>query len=939
MISQDKKNAHKSQSHQDNYQYARAKEAKATTLITSHINPDFDALASMVAAYKLYPHAILLTPSGNNQSMNKFFMLESVSTYPFINAKDCDFSTITKLVLVDTHQADRVPHLTPLLKNMRDGQDIEVHVWDHHPASQNDIACKEENKHIESWGSTVSILVHEMQKQGITLHTDEATILGLGLYDDTGSFNFTSTTSHDFYAASWLLMQGMDIEAVASAVRYSLNAEQISALNMLLESATTHIISGTSIVFAQISLDDYLPDFATLVQNMMEMEDIDVIFVLARMADKVQLVARSTLPHINVQHVCVALGGGGHSYAASASIKNKTLEEVRDAIFRQISLTMNHAVSVAKLMSSPAIGIEKHRSMQYAEEVMNRFGLKAVPIFETNSRHCVGYLEYQTATRAMAHKLGYVGISDYMQRTFRTLAPHACLQEVMDIIIEHRQRIIPIAPTPSDDVIGVVTRTDLINAIVDESARKPDPLVSQRRKTRRIQHLMRERLPHNVYALLEHAGKIGDRLGLSVYTVGGFVRDLLLNRPNLDIDLVVEGDAIAFAKIFAKELQGRVREHTAFKTALIIYNENKGIKKKSNASFKEVHAEQRIDVATARLEYYAYPAALPSVELSSIKMDLFRRDFTINALALQLNSKHFGTLVDFFHAQQDIKDGVMRVLHSLSFVEDPTRMMRAVRFEQRYGFRLGQQSLRLIKNALELKLMEKLSGARIFHEFRIMTEENVAVACFRRMDELTMLGTIHKKFTLNPQKNAILERMQDALIWYRMLYRKESPELWLCYLLCLSHDANDEECYDIATRMALNPAQKKLFLQSHEQVACNALFKRHTSHEALVHMAPSALCTLLSPLGLEGILYAMAITDNETLREKSSYYINELQHVRADINGNDLRAMGLASGPLYTQILQRILHAKLDGEAPSRAVQLSMARHLMEEAEKKAKST
>ena len=159
------------------------------------------------------------------------------------------------------------------------------------------------------------------------------------------------------------------------------------------------------------------------------------------------------------------------------------------------------------------------------------------------------------------------------------------------------------------------------------------------------------------------------------------MRDIMLSRPAIefdDVDLVVEGDGIAFARALAQELGGRVREHRTFMTALVIYTDENG-------------DEQRVDVATARLEYCEYPAALPTVELSSIKMDLFRRDFTINAMALRLNKAQFGSLVDFFGGQGDIQRKTIRIIHSLSFVEDPTRIIRAVRFEQRYGFHISMQ--------------------------------------------------------------------------------------------------------------------------------------------------------------------------------------------------------------------------------------------------------
>ncbi|MFI3272012.1 MAG: CBS domain-containing protein [Pseudomonadota bacterium] len=949
---------------------------QARTLITSHSNPDFDALGSMVAASKLYDNAVLIMPSGNNQTVQKFlhgphFASAEGNPFAFVNAKDVDFSCVLQVVLVDTRQTDRVPHIAHFLHDLQErnglnhkGNKVLIDLWDHHPDSDGDIQA--DAVHVAFWGSTAALLVQNIRKQGIKLSPQEATIIGLGIYDDTGSFTFASTTSHDMEAAAWLMTQGMNLETVAELVRHDFSAEQISVLNMMLESAASHFISGFHVVFTSISLDSYLPDFSALVATMMDMsasddknalqhdaQEISAVFALARMGDKVQVVARSRVTEINVQTICAAFGGGGHPYAASASVKNKTLDEVHDTIFRQIHLSKGQENSMAKLMSTPAITVEQHRSIQHAEEIMNRFGLKAVPVVLTNTKLCIGYLEYQIASRAMAHKLGNMPISAYMQRNFHSITRHATLQQVMDIIIEHRQRIVPVVHVANDveaggstdvaalheqdgNIIGVVTRTDLINAIVDASARKPEMLLSQTRKARNVRPLMQEKLPQHIREVLEHAGRLGDRLGLDVYTVGGFVRDLLLGQPNHDLDIVVEGDGIAFAKIFAQELQGRVREHEAFKTALIIYNDGRA--PKGHGTVQIAGEEQRIDVATARLEYYEYPAALPSVELSSIKMDLFRRDFTINALALQLNGPHFGKLVDFFNAQNDIKKGVVRVLHSLSFVEDPTRMMRAIRFEQRYNFSLGQQTLRLMKNALELELIEKLSGARIYHEFNSISKENNAIDCFKRMHELGMLTHIHEKLALTPQKITIMERMDDVLTWYDLLYIDTKPERWLVWLLCLSHGIKHRECLEIAQRLALTPSQTKRFLAIHEYVLSKPIFTQKVYQDEHANLQASVLYTLFTPLDLEGILYAMAMANNENLRKQSSHYLNVLQHIKADIDGHDLRSMGLETGPQYAIILQKIFYTKLDGEAPNRALQLAMARNLIEQVEKSTKT-
>lgn len=873
----------------------------ASTLITAHINADFDALASIVAASKLYPGAVLVFPGSQEKNLRNFFIESAMYMFGFKQAKDVDMATVQLLVVVDTRQRSRIPHVEQAFDN----PGLEIHLWDHHPDSTDDLPAT--FSRVEKWGSTTAIITQEIRDRGLSLSRDEATMLGLGIFEDTGSFTFNSTTPQDFEAAAWLRTQQMDLNAIGELVSRELTSEQVGALNELLESATTHEIRGIPVVFAEASMESYMGDFAVLAHKMMDMEGIKVLFTLARMGDRVQIVARSRLSEVDVGAVCTALGGGGHPYAASASVKDKTLQEVRDAVFRQLYLSINPETSVQDLMSAPVIGIEEDRSIRDAEETMNRFGLKAVPVFAEGTRTCVGYLEYQTATRALSHKLGDMPVTEYMQRKFRTVGREAGLQEVMDIIIGNRQRLVPVVV--EDDVVGVVTRTDLINAIVEEPARIPETLLPESRKERNIAVLLKERLPKPLVDMLERAGRLGDRLGVSVYVVGGFVRDLLLDRPNLDLDLVVEGDGIAFARIFARELNGRFREHSKFKTALVIYRDDDG-------------TEQRVDVATARLEYYEYPAALPTVELSSIKMDLFRRDFTINALAVQLDPNHFGRLVDFFGAQRDMKEKAIRVLHSLSFVEDPTRILRAIRFEQRYDFRLGQQTQRLIKNALSLNLINHLSGPRLFQELRHIFDESEPVNCVRRMESFGILAAIHTELGLNPTKGELLESIGQVLNWYRLLYLPKKPENWLVYLLGLCMNSKYREATSVADRLALPSVPRQSFLKLREGVRS---LGPKIEEEIKDGSIPSKVCALLNQLELEGILYLMARTRSEGLRKFASLYLTTLQHIRLDINGDDLRTMGLPPGPGYALILRKVLDAKIDGIAQTRAIQLEMA--------------
>ncbi|WP_462324999.1 CBS domain-containing protein [Desulfoplanes sp.] len=875
---------------------------KAHTIITAHTNADFDALSAIVAAGKLYEDAVLVFPGSQERNLKNFFIQSATYLFDFKSAKEIDLSSVKQLVLVDTRQRERIPHVSAVLDN----PDLTVHIYDHHPDSPEDLAGDVND--IRPWGSATAILISIIRERGLSITPDEATILGLGIYEDTGNFTFSSTTSHDLEAAAWLAAQGMDFNMVADMVNRELSADQIFILNNLLESANTHTIRGIDVVVADVSLDHYVGDFALLAHKLLEMENIRVLFALGRMQDRVQVVARSRTADVDVGTVCSSLGGGGHPYAASASIKDRTLEQVKDELFGLLYSQITPDIDVRSLCSTPAVVIEKNKTLQEAAELMTRYGLKAIPVIERGTFACVGILDHQLAEKAVIHRLGEVPIKEYMLRDFSTVTLDLDLYPVMEIILGQGQRLVPVLDGHGN-IYGVITRTDLIHTLVSEPARIPETLVPERGRERQIKHLLRERLPKELFGFLAGVGELAHEKGLNVYCVGGFVRDILLHLPNYDVDLVVEGDGIGFARAMARKFGGRVREHRKFKTAVVV-----------------LETGDKIDVATARLEYYEYPAALPTVELSSIKMDLFRRDFTINALAVQLNPDQFGRLVDFFGGQQDIKNKNIRVLHSLSFVEDPTRIIRAIRFAQRFGFSIGGQTERLVKNAVELNIFHKLSGSRIFHEIRLMLAENKPVACLKEMGRFKLLKAIHPLLSMDPAKQRILEEIEKVVAWYRLLYLDPSPHPWVVYMLGLCAGFNGSQVQILVRRLNLTQKESDFLdsLRQSTKTTIGALY-----HWEQTEQRSSDLFFILDPLALEGILYLMARSQKESMRRSISLFLTQLRTQSIDITGKDLLEMGLKPGPVYGRILKQVTAAKLDNGSLGREDQLELVKTIV----------
>lgn len=879
------------------------------TLITCHSNADFDALAAMCAAALIYGPCDVLFPGTQEANLQTFYqeLKERPGAAPgctFLDDRVPDFSKYGRLVAVDTRRRSRLRHVWPLLDNP--GTRIEV--WDHHPETSDDVhahVC-----HAEICGAVTTLLIEEIQKLNIAVPRETATVLGLGIYSDTGSFSFSSVTQRDFAAAGWLLGRGMDINIISEKTAFSMTKEHIRALNALLESAQTYHINGADVVLAEATLDSYLDDFAFLAHKMMEMEKFDILFAIGRMDDRIQIVARSRSHAVNVGAVCAAFGGGGHAYAASASVRDKTLSEVRDGILTQLYLQEEGEKTARDYMSQPAIGIEEGHTIAEADELMLHFGLKTMPVFAPMTRRCTGLIDSQITQKAISHGLAGAPLTDYMRRNLKTLPVTATLRDITTVIVGARQRLVPIVSGDSS-VVGVVSRTDLINIFAQEPGRM-NP-TDRAPKSRNMGRTMRDRLPKDVLDILEKAGALGRSRQTPVYVVGGFVRDLLLKTPNHDIDLVVEGDGIGFARAFAGVLGGRVRVHKKFLTSVVIFPGAGG-------------KEERVDVATARLEYYESPAALPTVEHSSIKMDLYRRDFTINALAIRLDCEPMGEIVDFFGGQKDIRDRVIRVLHTLSFVEDPTRCLRAVRFEQRYHFRIGPATEKLIKNDVSLKLLDKLSPSRLFNEFEHICAEETAILCIRRLHELGILQAIHPQLSINPDRKEMLIRTAKVMAWYRLLYIDEEMRPWLVYFLVLCSSLTYAVTLEVFRRLGIPPALKNEVLGCREKArSLRSSLKRLT---ATPGFRVSALCAMLRPLPVEFVLYLMADMEVPETRRALSRYITVWRTEKPGVDGSDLKKLGLAPGPAYGVILQRLLEAKLDGTAASPEEQLSLAREL-----------
>lgn len=847
-------------------------------LITSHLNADFDAMASMVAAKRLYPNALIAFPGSQEKKVRAF--MEAFSPLACTKLKDLDMASITRLIIVDAKSPDRLGTLSVLLDN----PNVSVHVYDHHEHKGRDIHGALE--HISPVGATATLFVELLKDRGLRPTPMEATTLCLGIYEETGCMLYPSTTERDMLAAAHLIKCGASLNIVATYVKSELSAEEIDLLSDLTHSARHIVEGGLRIAIAKSSRKEYVGDAAHLAHRIMDTEPMDAAFIIVSMQGKVLIVGRSRTPELNIAQVMEGFGGGGHPTAASATIEEMPLEVIEERMLQLIKTAIKPGKFALDVMTAPVITINAAATIKDAQGLMTRYGVNVLPVLDSNDKY-EGIITREAMEKAAFHGFKKSPAIDFATTDALTCERYDTVKDIERLMIEHNQRFMPVLDGQA--IVGAITRTDLLRAMYEDRLRRehlPAPGAEGRTSTQRnLSSQIHSRLPVPVVALLKTAGRIAQGLSYEVYLVGGSVRDLLRGEENLDMDLVVEGDGIVFAHKLGKEMGAKVSEHERFKTA------------------KVISKDFRVDVATARTEYYDSPAALPKVESSSLKKDLYRRDFTINTLAVKLNPGEFGKLVDYFGGQRDLKEGTIRVLHNLSFVEDPTRAFRAVRFAQRFGFRLSKHTERLIKTTLEMRLFDRLSGSRLYDEFQIIFGEREPMQTVRSLDAHGLLGVVHPELSFSERMQGQMASLHDTLMWFDLLYTGEHPDRVRLHFMALVLGLEHEQRKVALDRLGMPTRTRDKFIAQLEQATL--------SLGLIPFNNPAELYQLLSPLPLEVVLLAMAISPDDRRKREVSHYLMQLRHVKPHLDGNDLRAMGVPRGPVYSKLLHELLMGTL----------------------------
>ncbi|HEX6200758.1 MAG TPA: CBS domain-containing protein, partial [Thermoanaerobaculia bacterium] len=673
-------------------------------------------------------------------------------------------------------------------------------------------------------GSTATILTEIFQARGIPVSATEATLLLLGLYEDTGSLTYANTGPRELLAAAWLVERGGDLSAVRRYAVQRLDPGRLDILHRMTDALSLQRIRGHRVGVLALELGDFVDELAPLVNRCLEIFELPLLFAVFGEGDRVTLIARGDVPGVHLGRLMEDFaGGGGHPTAASARLKGATPLEVRERLLGFLEEALPPAARAADLMVTGFYTLAAGTTVAAAKAGLVERRINAAPVVRPegeNGGRVVGVVTRQTLDGALQHGLGDRAVETVADRDLEWVEPDTSVEDVGESFLRRHPRLILVGEGEGESrqLVGLITRMQLLRHLQGGHGRLREVGTGVERRMAHLPEerapvggLLRERLSPALAAQVEAIVAVSRLHDIPVYLVGGIVRDLLLGRENRDLDLVVEGDGPHFARLLAEALGGRVRVHEAFMTAVVVDPE-----------------ERHIDVASARSEFYRAPAALPEVQMSPLRQDLYRRDFTINTLAIRLGPDRSQELIDYFGGRRDLENGLLRVLHSLSFIDDPTRVLRAVRLSLRLGFEISPETLHLVEVALAEGVFDRLSGSRLREELILLLDDPaLAVSGLERLEALDVLGVIHSDLRLEEADRERLRHAVAAWDWYTVAGLDDPPAaLWRLLLVALCQQEpgpkgafGPRQVEEIADRLMLSGDDRNLLVGSRRRLA------------------------------------------------------------------------------------------------------------------------
>ncbi|OKH16902.1 CBS domain-containing protein [[Limnothrix rosea] IAM M-220] len=887
-------------------------------VILCHQTVDFDALGAAVGLACLRVGARVVLTGGAHPGVRRFLALYR-DEFPLLEMRSVHPEQLKTIMVVDNQQRQRLGKAQTWFEAE---QVKHIEIYDHHVDQERDIPAT--YVEIEDVGSTTTLIAEKLQARGIELDLYTATVMALGIHVDTGSLMFDQTTVRDAQALTWLMGQGAVVKIIADYGSPGFSTQVQSLFAEAMGGLQRDSVRGYQVAQVLLRSPDFVPGLSNMTERMMQMTNLDGLLVghfyrQTESEGKLVIIGRSHIVGTNLNQLFEPYGGGGHDQAASLSVRVEQPEVVLAKVYGEFMGQIPQAVTARDLMTAPVRTILPETSIEEAQRVLLRYGHSGLVVVD-DAEKLVGIISRRDLDLALHHGFQHSPVKGYMSRKVRTILPTTTLRDIETLMVNFDVGRLPVVE--GDRLLGIVTRTDVLRQHHQEQRRDLLPLSSSHRPLP-LTTILEEKLDGSLWELLQSVAIAARKRGWHLYLVGGGVRDLLLaeNEAELllqDVDLVVDGfhaaadvgAGVELANVI-KELypEARVSVHGEFQTAAILWSQD------------PVFGSLAMDIATARTEFYPYPAANPEVEASSIRQDLYRRDFTINALCLRLTEPDPGELLDFFGGLDDLKKRQIRVLHANSFIEDPTRIYRAVRFAVRLNFALESQTEEFIRYGIASGIYERLHHekpqapaltTRLRAELKYLLTAHYWKPALRLLDALGALQCIHKDLALT---ETVWWQVRCVDRWLRHLDPDENLEHWRIRLEGLLINLPTAARLEVGDRLQLpkdSLQRLEQFSQHQAKILPQLVAAQNLSDKVLA----------LEALELADIILLAAIAPKK-IRHDLWCYLRQWQFIKAPLDGSDLKKLGYKPSPQFRVILQDLLKKTLDGDIGDRPTALT----------------
>ncbi|MGF1459494.1 MAG: CBS domain-containing protein [Leptolyngbyaceae cyanobacterium] len=898
-------------------------------LVLCHTTADFDTLGAAVGITLLNPAARIVLAGGCHPTVQVFLALHR-DEYPLIERRAVELDAVQTITIVDTQSLGRLGPLGRWVTEIAQ-QDKDIIVYDHHGG--HDIGCDglpATQVVADAVGAATTLVVEALQAQNVTLTVAQATVMALGIHVDTGSLTFLSATARDARALAWLLGQGASQSVIAEFVEPNLSPTLQTLSEQAIAQIQRETYLGHTLGWVLLETAKHVSGLSGLAERLITFLDLDSLLfgawfptkagtyklvLIGRARGRVAAIAQDA-GGLHLGRLFAPLGGGGHATAAAATCVTANPQADFARVLAALRQQIPPVPTARDVMSSPVRTILPATRIAEAQRILLRYGHSGLSVVDQQGQ-LVGVISRRDIDLALHHGFGHAPVKGYMSTQVKTITPQTSLPEIEALMVTYDIGRLPVLS--DSQLVGVVTRTDVLRQIHQSqrgaaalrlTAEKslPTPTAADLWQT------LQRRLPAILWQMLQAMSAVACDRGWQLYLVGGGVRDLFLtdrdtplNLP--DVDLVVDsayqtlemGAGVVLAEaIKADHPQAELQVYGRFQTAALVWHES-----------PTASGSLMVDIATARTEFYPYPAANPEVEASSIRQDLYRRDFTINALAIRLTPPQPGQLLDFFGGLLDLRERYIRVLHANSFIEDPTRIYRAVRFAVRLGFSLEPQTESFIRYAIESGVFRRLQAeiaklpalqARLKTELQYILEADYWEPALAQLANLGALTCLHPELTVSA---ALWQQLRRLSRWLSQVGSLSQLTPWQVRLELLLVAIPETDRGQVATNLQLPH-------DNVQRINTFATAEQHLLAQLPMCDRPSQYVNLFASYDLITLLL-MSLRHGQQAGSHIWRYLTDWSQVTAPLNGNDLKRLGYRPGPAYRKILAAVLAATLDG--------------------------